>query len=60
MSSLSIEPSGPCCDAVEAVGQPAAHEVLEHVGLDDRPGEVAALLVVEIAGVVFDESRRAA
>ena len=28
-------------DAVEAVGQPSAHVVAEHLGLDDRPTEVA-------------------
>ena len=39
---------GSVLDAVEAVRQADAHEALEHVRFDDRPGEVPALLVVEV------------
>ena len=46
---------GAVLDAVEAVRQPDAHEVLEHVGFDDGPGEVPALLVVEVDRFGFDQ-----
>ena len=37
ISSLSIEPPGPCVDAVEALRQPAAHVQPQHLRLDDAP-----------------------
>ena len=42
---------GTVVDAVEAVGQPAAHVEAQHLGLDDRPAEVADLLGAVALGV---------
>ena len=38
---------GTVVDAVEALGEPPAHVALEHVGLDDRPRQLARCLGVE-------------